>query len=375
MKEILLVSIAFSPNVGGIETHFDDLTVALAKRKIKAWVLTYKPITTEAKAAFHEKRGKYTEIYRIPWFGNFFYNLVGKPLYEFIYLVPGLFFALPIFLLFKGSKVETIHSHGLVSGFVSVFWGRIFGKKVVTTTHSIYHFPKFGFYRNFAVWIFGNSDKVLTLSRQSRDEVVRLGIDKNKITVFTYWVDLDKFEKIEGAKKKLGWENKFIVLFVGRLVPEKGINELLASVRMWDKKITLVVIGTGPMKQKIRAQQFKNKNLIFLGSIENRRLPLYYSSSDLVIIPSMHEEGFGRVILESLACGTPVIGSFRGAIPEAMDKTVGKLIQITPENIKNTVNYFYKNPDKLDKLSKNARKFAEVRYSEKNVDVIIGAYQ
>jgi len=80
------------------------------------------------------------------------------------------------------------------------------------------------------------------------------------------------------------------------------------------------------------------------------------------------------VILESLACGTPVIGSNRGAIPEAMDNTVGKLIEITPENIKKTVDYYYHNPNIVKKLSLSARKYAAKRYSEKNADNIIINY-
>jgi glycosyltransferase involved in cell wall biosynthesis len=111
-----------------------------------------------------------------------------------------------------------------------------------------------------------------------------------------------------------------------------------------------------------------------LGKLDQNELPSYYGAADLLIVPSTHEEGFGRVILESLACGTPVIGSRRGAIPEAMDETVGRLIDVTPENIKEAVEYFYKNPKELKKLSKNARKFAERRYSERNVGKIIGAY-
>lgn len=374
MKEILLVSIAFSPNIGGIETHFDNLTEALAKRKIKTWVLTYKPITTKIKTAFHEKRGKYIEIYRIPWFGNFFYSLVKNPIAEFIYLAPGLFIALPVFLILKARKIKTIHSHGLVAGFVSVFWGKIFGKRVITSTHSIYHFPKGGFYRDFAIWIFGNSDTVLTLSRQSRNEIIALGINKNKVHVFTYWIDLNKFKKIENAKEKVGWKNKFIVLFAGRLVQEKGVGELLDAAKIWDKRITLAIAGIGPMEEEIKYSKLKIQNLLYLGKIDNDKLPLYYSASDFVIVPSVHEEGFGRVILEALACGTPVIGANRGAIPEAMDESVGKLIKVTPVNIKNAVEYFYRNPDKLDKLSKNTRRFAEVRYSERNVKTIIKAY-
>jgi len=375
MKEVLITSIAFSPNVGGIETHFDDLTKALVKRGWRVWVLTYKPITTNVKAKIFEKRGGSIIIIRIPWIPGFFYRLVKNPILEFLYLLPGLFIGLPIFLLVYGRNIKTIHSHGLVAGFASVFWGKVFGKKVLTTTHSIYHFPKGGLYRNVSKWIFNNSAKVLTLSKQSARELEKLGIEKKKITVFTYWINLDKFkvksEKFK-IKKKLGWEGKkFVVLFVGRLIKVKGVGELLDAARMWNKDITLAIIGTGPLENKVKSEKLKVKSLIYLGRVDNDKLPLYYSAADLTIVPSTHEEGFGRVILESLACGTPVIGSNRGAIPEAMDNTVGKLINVTPENIKRTVEYYYKNPKELDKLSNVARKFAEKRYSRNNVINII----
>ena len=69
-----------------------------------------------------------------------------------------------------------------------------------------------------------------------------------------------------------------------------------------------------------------------------------------------------------------MIGSSRGAISEAMNETVGKMIDISPHNIKKTVEYFYKNTDKLQRLSKNARHFAIKRYSEKNAETIIKTY-
>lgn len=373
MKTVLLVSIGFSPNVGGIETHFDDLVGALTKRNWKVIVLTYKPITTEVGAPFFEKRGINVMIYRVPWLGGIFYKLVKKPFVEFIYLIPGLFIALPVMLILKGRQISVIHSHGLIAGFVSVFWGKIFGKRVITTTHSIYEFPKSGFYRNFAKWIFGSSDAVLTLSKQSKEEMVRLGVDNEKVNVFTYWIDLKNFRPVEKAKGRLGWREKFVVLFVGRLVPEKGVSQLLDAAKIWNKNINLVVVGTGPLAEKVN--KLDKENIKYLGRIDNKDLPLYYSAANLLIIPSVHEEGFGRVILESLACGTPVIGSDRGAIPEAMDKTVGELIDVTPKRIKKSVEYFYKNSDKLGKLFKNARKFAMSRYSEKNVETIIKSYQ
>ncbi len=358
--------------MGGVETHLDDLVNVLTKKDWKVFVLTYKPLTTNVYSKVYEKKGLLT-IFRIPWLHGLFYKLVNLPLLEFIYLLPGLFFATPIFIIFENPKV--IHAHGLVAGFVGVFWGKIFGKRVVVSTHSIYSFPKFGIYRNFVSTIFKNADYALGLSKQAANEIESLGIAKSKVENFTYWIDLKKFKKVTDAKNKLGWKEKFIVLFVGRLVSEKGIELLLESAKSWEKEISLKIIGSGPLEAKVKEAVLQLSNVDFIGGIDSDKLPIYYSASDLLIVPSISEEGFGRVILESLACGTPVIGARRGAIPEALDNSVGRIIDISSENIKQEVEYFYRARKKLEKLAKNCRKFAEKRYSEKNAETIIKTYE
>jgi glycosyltransferase involved in cell wall biosynthesis len=369
--EVLQLTVHFPPNVGGVETHLWDLVTGLIRKKHEVFVLTYRPLSVKAPWKIFE-REKSLSILRLPWIPGFFYKFVHNPLVEFMYLLPGLFLATP-FVITKVNP-DVIQSHGLVAGFIAVFWGKIFGKRVLTTTHSIYSFPKKGLYRNFVKRIFDNSQAVLTLSKQSKKEIVGLGIDEKKVKVFTYWIDLNKFKKVGDAKKKLKWQKKFVVLFVGRLIPEKGVYVLLEAARSWSKKITLAVAGTGPLEDEVRDAAKENWNIMYLGKIEQENLPLYYSASDLTIVPSTSEEGFGRVILESLACGTPVIGANRGAISEAMDETVGQLIEITPAKIKSEVEYFYKNPKKREDLAKRTRSFALERYSSKNIEQITQTY-
>ena len=375
MKEVLIVSIGFSPNVGGIETHFDDLTSVLAKRGWKVWVLTYTPITTNVKAPARETRGRKIQIYRLPWPRGFFYKLVKRPTFEFLYLAPGLFFALPIFLALNGKKIGVIHAHGLIAGFASVVWAKVFAKRVVVSTHSTYGFPKRGLYRWFASWIIKRADFSSGLSEKAKKEILSLGVDRKKVGKFTYWVDLNHFKKIRNAKEKINMADKFIVFTASRLIPEKGIGELLKAASLWDKRIYLIVSSDGPLKSLVEDYESKYTNIKYVGRLSQDELALYYSASDLLIIPSTHEEGFGRVIIESLACGTPVIGANRGAIVEAMDDSVGRLIEITPENIKKTVEYYFENPTALKRLASSARGFALKRYSEKNVEDIIKSYK
>lgn len=365
--KVLQISAHFLPNLGGIETHLSDLAYALVKRKWKVFILTYQPLTTKASWKIYEN-GDSLQVLRIPWVAGLFYKFIHNPFLEFLYLFPGLFFVTPFLILAFNPQV--INGHGLVAGFVCVFWGKIFGKKTIVSTHSIYHFPVKGLYRNFARWIFNNASISLGLSKHAVEEIRAIGLLNNRVDSFTYWIDLKKFQ----VKRKIGLKHRFTVLFVGRLVEEKGINGLLQSVREWNSNINLSIIGTGPLEYRVKEAAMSNTNIKYMGAVDQSKLPFYYNASDILIVPSTSEEGFGRVILEALASGLPVIGANRGAIPEAMDETVGKLIDITPKTIKNAVEYFYLHQDELSKLSKKCRGFAERRYSEENVETIIKAY-
>ena len=369
--KVLQLTVHYHPNVGGVETHLSDLVNGLVSKNIPTVVLAYRPLVTKTPWNLIENKSK-LRIFRIPWFPGLFYKFVKSPLLEFLYLFPGLFFVTPFIVLIENPDV--IHAHGIVAGFIGVFWGNAFGKRVVISTHSLYQFPIGGLYRSFVRTIFKRTDKVLTLSNQSKKEVIDLGIDNEKVETFTYWIDLDNFRPVKNAKRKVGWNGKLVVLFVGRLVPEKGIPELLEAAKTWNKNITLAIAGSGPMEEEIRNSKLVISNLEYLGNLDQSDLPKYYSAADLVIVPSTHEEGFGRVILESLACGTPVVGSKRGAIPEAIDSTVGSLININSISIKKEIESLSINTKKRSILSHNARKYAEKRYSVKNIDNIIVSY-
>ncbi len=364
--KVLQVALNVWPNVGGLETHLSDFADSLSKRGWKVFFLAYQPLTTLTKWRLFEKNGS-TAIFRIPWIRGFFEKLVGHPTLEFIYLIPGLFIMTPVVIL--SFKPSIIHAHGLIAAVPAVFWGKLFGKKVIVSLHSIYSFPKKGLYSRFVKLLLNLSDYVLCLSKKSYDEMATLGIKKDKIKVFTYWIDLDKFKKV--SKTRAG---NFTVSYVGRLVEEKGLRELLKELTRWDGSIDLIIAGTGPMEEEILEAAKGAKNLQFVGKVNQEDLPQLYSSVNLTIVPSTSKEGFGRVIIESLACSTPVLASNSGSIGEVMDTSVGKMIDITPANIRRWVEYYYKNPNKLRKLSERCRNFVLNRYSEKNAEQIIRYY-
>lgn len=375
MTNVLILSTCFRPNVGGVETHLDDLISEGTRRNVSFVVITYQPLVTKAREKLLEK-GRGFVIYRVPWIRmNLFLILERYPVLEFIYLFPGIFIASFVYLLLN-PKVETIHSQGIAAGTAGMILGKLFSKKTILSTHSIYNFPQSGLYSDFVRLLFKNTDKILVLSKQSEKEVNKLGNFKDKTSVFTYWVDQERFSpktKVNTRKMKL-FKSDFVCLFVGRLVGVKGVNELLEASKAIDNHIKIAIAGDGPLKEKVIREAKGNKNLIFLGKIDNNDLPGYYNSADVLIVPSVHEEGFGRVILEALSCGLPVIGSRRGAIPEAMDSSVGYLVDVSSDSIANTLKHIYKNKIELNIKRRNARKYALKKYSKGNVLQIIKYY-
>src|SRR3989344_2683034 len=123
---VLQLTVHFSPNIGGVETHLLDLVNVLTKRGWQTVVLSYQPLVAKTKWQPYEKRNRF-EVIRIPWIQGLFYKLVTHPILEFLYLLPGLFLITPLVLLWKNPNV--IHTHGIVAGFVGVFWGKVFGKR------------------------------------------------------------------------------------------------------------------------------------------------------------------------------------------------------------------------------------------------------
>ncbi len=375
--KILQLTCHYLPNIGGVETHLNDLVNELSIRRYEVIVLTYQPLTTLTSAKVWQViksddnlRGRIS-ILRIPWIKGYFYSLIQYPFIEFLYLSLPLFIVLPFIILISNPKV--IHAHGLVAGFIGVFWGKIFHKRIIISTHSIYNFPKKGLYTKFVSWVFKNSDAVLCLSNQSKDEILRLGISTVKLHVFTYWINQSLFHKIANAKEKLNYNDTFIVLFVGRLVKEKGIVPLLQAAKIWNSKILLLIIGTGPLEDDVKRYEYKER-VNYIGKVSQENLPLYYSAADVLVVPSLHEEGFGRVILESFSCATPVIAAKRGGILEAMNQDVGYFIDITPGNIRKTLEYCYTHRIELEDKSKKAKLYANKRYSKQNIEVILNSY-
>ena len=117
-----------------------------------------------------------------------------------------------------------------------------------------------------------------------------------------------------------GVRNKDIdVLFIGRLVAEKGLPILIKAARQLSKETRILVVGDGPLRKRLeRDAQQVQATIQFRGWFENKLLPQYIRRAKLQVVPSL-SEAQGLVVLEAMACGVPVIGTETGGIPDMIE--------------------------------------------------------
>jgi glycosyltransferase involved in cell wall biosynthesis len=116
---------------------------------------------------------------------------------------------------------------------------------------------------------------------------------------------------------------RFTIGFVGRLVKEKGIIDLIKAIAGLEEDVSLLIIGSGPLAKKIKryARKFNMKGQVIIKEgCQREEVPQYLSAMDLLVVPSLStrhwKEQFGRIIIEAWGCLVPVIGSSSGHIPE-----------------------------------------------------------
>ncbi|MEL6458147.1 MAG: glycosyltransferase family 4 protein [Cyanobacteria bacterium J06641_2] len=150
-----------------------------------------------------------------------------------------------------------------------------------------------------------------------------------KIYVIPGGVDINRFQpdlSIPEARTKLGWSVERPTIFTSRrLVHRVGLDKLLLALAQIKPKIPniyLAIAGRGALKNSLEQQVLElglEDNVEFLGFLPDELLPVAYQAADLSIMPSQSFEGFGLAIVESLACGTPVICTPVGGMPEILE--------------------------------------------------------
>lgn len=167
------------------------------------------------------------------------------------------------------------------------------------------------------------------------------GIPWHKIHIIPGGVDTVRFQpnlsKVE-ARKKLGWDRDRPILFTPRrLVQRMGLDKLLLAlvqVKRVIPDVWLVIAGKGNLRETLERQVQEldlGHHVQFLGFVPDEVLPVTYQAADLTIVPSQSLEGFGLILVESLACGTPALCTPIGGMPEILAPLNRALITESPE--------------------------------------------
>jgi glycosyltransferase involved in cell wall biosynthesis len=124
-------------------------------------------------------------------------------------------------------------------------------------------------------------------------------------------------------------ERPFTVGYAGRLVESKGLMDLLAAVRQLDAPVELLLIGNGEMRARLEGQPVPGSSVRILDGLRHDEMASGYAQLDVLVLPSLTtptwKEQFGRVIVEGLWCGVPIVGSDSGEIPWLIELTGGGL--------------------------------------------------
>ncbi|MBI4185528.1 glycosyltransferase family 4 protein [Candidatus Berkelbacteria bacterium] len=203
-------------------------------------------------------------------------------------------------------------------------------------------------------WLF----KAFGRGLKAKTRIVPAGLTKEAFIAPRSIVSLERKYDLIGKK---------IVIFVGRLTKEKGVEYLIRAAGLIRAEIYL--IGSGPASEELQllAKERGCNNVHFLGYFGKEylaELRQFYVRADVLVLPSVVDESLGLVVLEAMALGTPVVASKKGGIPLAVkDGQTGFLIRAkSARAIAIAVNQILKQPDLASKLGRNARDLVYERF-------------
>jgi glycosyltransferase involved in cell wall biosynthesis len=223
----------------------------------------------------------------------------------------------------EGYDFDAIDAHYFYpDGVAAVMLGRHFNKPVVITARGtdINLVPQYALPRRMIRWAAEHAAGMITVCNALKQEMVGLGIDPGRITPLRNGVDLELFQPgdRDALRRELGMEG-FTLMSVGHLEPRKG-HEMVIGALPALPDARLFIAGSGPDRNKLEqlAQQLKvDERVRFLGPLPQSELRKYYGGADALVLASSRE-GWANVLLESMACGTPVVASNVWGTPEVV---------------------------------------------------------
>ena len=362
--KILMLTWEYPPRVvGGIARVVYDISRTLLKDGHDVTVVTYREGDTPY---FEDDKG--VKVYRvdnyminpnnfIDWIMQLNFNMVAK-VNE---------------IMKEQGEFDVIHAHDWLVAYAAKTLKNSYNIPIVSTIHATEAGRNSGIhdetqrYINDTEWMLTyESAEVIVNSNYMKNELQRLfGLPYEKINVIPNGVNLNLFNGIErdyNFRRKYAMDNEKVILFMGRLVYEKGIQHLISAMPKilegyHDAK--LVICGKGGMQdelqEQVNAMGIGNK-VYFAGYMNGKDVERMYKAADISVFPSTYEP-FGIVALEGMLAERPIVVSDAGGLGEIVEHRVTGMKSYcgNPNSIADSILELLFNPELCDNIVKNAK--------------------
>lgn len=269
-----------------------------------------------------------------------------------------------IFSFLKRGHFDLLHTHGYVSDIIGILSATILKIPTIATCHGfIENDRKLALYNGFDRLVLRFSDRIIAVSADIKKNLIEYGIEENRIRTIPNSVktDIDEGSFLshkQETRQHVGLsERDFVLGYVGRLSPEKGIRHLINAVALARRggcPAKLFIIGEGSEKDELRVFARKEElkdHVVFAGFQSD--VAQVFPAMDVFVLPSL-TEGTPMALLEAMAHGIPVIASAVGQIPEIIDSgKSGFLVQpARPEDIRDKIILLYNDGILRNKIGK-----------------------
>jgi len=335
---VMMLTWEFPPRIiGGISPHVYYLSRSLAKNGVKVYVVT----CDFPDAPSHEMLDG-VEVYRVdsyknpsPDFASWVYLMNMNMQREAASLVKDL------------GGVDIFHAHDWLVANAGIGLKHVFRRPLMATVHSTEYGRRNGIHSDYErmiheteAWLTYEAWKVICCSNYMVSHVKWVfGLPEDKLVMIPNGVDAKEYEKsdtdLNQFRRRFALPEEKIVLFVGRLVYEKGIHVLINAVPKVLEKVNakFVIVGNGYMQQSL-SEHIRNIGLahkvMFTGFVDDKTLRNLQKCADVSVVPSLFEP-FGIVALEAMAAESPVVVSDTGGLSEIVEHEVTG-IKVYPNN-------------------------------------------
>ncbi|MGQ9551855.1 MAG: glycosyltransferase family 4 protein [Candidatus Bathycorpusculaceae bacterium] len=326
-----MLSWEFPPRIiGGISPHVYYLSRSLARSGVKVYV-----VTCDFPGAPSHEVIDGVEVYRVdsyknpsPDFATWVYLMNVNMQKEAAALVSSL-----------DRKVSVFHAHDWLVATAGIGLKHVFRKPLLATIHSTEVGRRDGIHSDYErmiheteAWLTYEAWKVICCSDYMVSHVRwAFGLPPDKLVMISNGVNAETYAKVEGEnlrtfREKFALPEERIVLFVGRLVYEKGVHVLVNAAPKVLEKVNakFIIVGNGYMKEQlsslVKSMGLTHK-ILFAGFVDDETLVKLQKCADVSVVPSLFEP-FGIVALEAMAAKSPVVASDTGGLSEIVEHDV-----------------------------------------------------